>query len=239
RAALLAGGAAGHPWLARWVAEAGEQLGLPAWRGDGWVTFYLPPAVEAVWARRLPLIYVEAPAALHRQWADQGWRTAGEVPGLLPLPPRPLPPSAAVWERRYPLTEADRRQWGIRAPELARRVVAEALADHPAWTGWAVRWEGTALPPRRRHWSPSGDRRILAARLLTLLLPLPAGSPAGVGIGGQTGMPALGTAQQHWGWAPVARAPADPPPGAVRGRRLSRREQMLAYWDPWRGGDRR
>lgn len=240
-------GVASHPWLAHWIAEEGAQEKVPLWDTPYCKTYVLYPGKESQWWPRLPLRYMEdIPEKTRQWWHKRRWERVGDVPGLLPqIRPQGVmaqvsSPDEYVAIRRFdhPVSAGVGEVLGDMAEELAEVCRQRNAGIRFLRLSW---FRDTGVENREREWPVvAGDAKTVNARVLSLLGRPPAHPFDEVALRARLESVEL-SQMEWWNSKRAVLRPGGIPAVDRWPLRVTRREQLLQYWDPWRltRGDQR
>lgn len=237
-AGRIEAGVARHVLLAKWIMMEGERLKLPVWASSSWKTYVLSPAQEGRFWPQLPLKYIPGVSEkIRRAWAAQGWRVAGDVPGLIDrlhqpwLGDTPSPFLQVVRVLDDPLVRGIGDLMRDMAEELANELSLRGLG----FSRLEILWKGEAaegIQHREREWPEAkADRTSILARSLSLLRVPPPFAPHYARLRALKLVP-YGLEQLNW-WGTSRPKSTHTLPDASP-LALNRREMLLQYWDIWR-----
>lgn len=237
-------GVASHPVLAEMALVLGENERLPRWEGEGFTAWVIHPREEDRFWPRVPLdLLPDIPEARRRAWRMRGWRTVGEVFGLLDQ----VRVDSPGWGASEPLCLRygweDEGQTDISAvlTRLGEDLATRLSERGEGIDGLEVIWRGTFGEVRRgRRWpTVVGDPRRLMARLFDVgLKSLPPIPPQSVEIR-IAEVKACPPEQLRWWQGTRPRPHQTEWGGPLEGikdrlQAFNRREALLSFWDPWR-----
>jgi len=232
-------GVARHPWMAAWICAEGDRLAVPVWTRPFGQTYVLDQDQEERLWPRLPLGYLEnIPAGRRRQWQQRGWRTLGEVPGLMQEIRQSTWPRADVPRQSPIVIERGLEGAGWQGlaelmaeigEELVRQCQRQAIGISRLHLLWLSE-EGPET--RQRTWSTVASQPAqIKTRVLSLLRHPPQAPPEKVRLEAYGGRPSIG--QLDW-WTPPSKPRRAGLESMTTEWSVSRRERLLQFWDVWR-----
>ncbi len=237
-------GAASHPWMAHWLADAGSSLKVPVWEHSFGRTYVLGPNREEQFWLKMPLRYVEGTSQqMQEQWRRRHFQCVGDVPGLLSrirqearIRPVVHPPHTFQIVRRF--DDPIREGLGDILANMAEEVLVLCRQSEQGVRFLRLTWlRPGGMERREREWpKPAGDAKAVSARVLSLLNHPPSQPFDEVQL--EVRLDALTPEQMEWWDMPRVRPQVSELAGLMRFK-PSRRELLLQHWDLWRMAGRR
>jgi len=233
-------GVARHPGMAAWICAEGDRLALPGWSNPFGKTYVLSKDQEERLWPRLPLRYLEnIPSGRRRQWRQRGWRTLGEVPGLMQEIRQYSWPQADPSSRQTPivierwLEGASWQGLAELVSDIGDELVRQCQMQELGVSGLHLLWLSEEGPEtRQRTWPIVASQPVqIKARVLSLLRQPPHAPPEKVRLEAYCGRPVMG--QMDW-WGGRGRPLRTDLAGMTKDWSVSRRERLLQFWDVWR-----
>ncbi|PSR27187.1 MAG: hypothetical protein C7B47_08970 [Sulfobacillus thermosulfidooxidans] len=230
-----------HPLLSRWISLYGEKYPqwVERWQEDAQIAYVLPSQnTERMW-EEIPLKWFShLPVRTIQEWKRRGWEKVGDVPHVHQfLQEQKNSFSLAFHKSREPI----RVTMGFEEPlqqgflelirYLAEKVGETLQKNHQGSRYFRIIWQDDqGIEVRERKWPlPTQNIQQVVTRFLSLVLRLPSAYLERVTL--EAHHPeALNSDQLMW-WASVPAHHTEMVPGLSP---ISRRDQLLQYWDPWR-----